>query len=391
MNEFLNKIKKGCIDGWTQYRVLPSLTAAQAVLESGWGKYAPHNALFGIKADRSWKGRSFSSKTQEEYEAGVLTDIVDRFRAYDSWEDSILDHGKFLNENPRYAKVIGETDYKKACQYIKDAGYATDSTYVDKLIQIIEYNKLYEWDPKEKNMVTVKQMTADLSSKIGGGVNPDGYYGYQCKDVFDYVTLKVGNKIAYGNASDIPAIASQAGCKYIKNTWQKGLNPQEGDLVVYSVASHGYGHVGYVLYADENKLIVLEQNIDGNADFLEVGGPLRKVTRSYSAGGMTVIGWARPNYSPELQSEVSAGPRAGVNFIKNETGTMTVSVDKLNVRDKAGLDGRVVASYSKGERFNYDSVYDADGYRWLSYVSYSGARRYVAYRKIGGEKYGTVA
>ncbi|ERL14722.1 mannosyl-glycoprotein endo-beta-N-acetylglucosaminidase domain protein, partial [Streptococcus pyogenes GA06023] len=55
----------------------------------------------------------FDTKTQEEYQPGVVTDIVDRFRAYGSWDESILDHGKFLNDNPRYKAVVGETDYKK--------------------------------------------------------------------------------------------------------------------------------------------------------------------------------------------------------------------------------------------------------------------------------------
>ncbi|HER4572564.1 TPA: glucosaminidase domain-containing protein, partial [Streptococcus pyogenes NGAS641] len=115
---FLDNIKQGCLDGWVKYKILPSLTAAQAILESGWGKHAPHNALFGIKADSSWTGKSFDTKTQEEYQPGVVTDIVDRFRAYGSWDESILDHGKFLNDNPRYKAVVGETDYKKACHAI---------------------------------------------------------------------------------------------------------------------------------------------------------------------------------------------------------------------------------------------------------------------------------
>ncbi|HEQ7447495.1 TPA: cell wall hydrolase, partial [Streptococcus pyogenes] len=37
---FLDNIKQGCLDGWTKYKILPSLTAAQAILESGWGKHA---------------------------------------------------------------------------------------------------------------------------------------------------------------------------------------------------------------------------------------------------------------------------------------------------------------------------------------------------------------
>ncbi|WP_180273210.1 SH3 domain-containing protein, partial [Streptococcus suis] len=35
-------------------------------------------------------------------------------------------------------------------------------------------------------------------------------------------------------------------------------------------------------------------------------------------------------------------------------------------------------TYTNGEQFNYDSVYIADGYIWVSYISRSGVRRYVA-------------
>ena len=78
-------------------------------------------------------------------------------------------------------------------------------------------------------------------------------------------------------------------------------------------------------------------------------------------------------------------------FVKNERGTFTVTVDKLNVRNAPSTSSGVESVYSKGQTFTYDSVYEINGYRWVSYVSYSGVRRYVSYRKIGGEKYGTVA
>ncbi len=119
-NNFVDDIKNGCLKGWGQYKILPSLTAVQAILESGWDKHAPPNALYGIRT-----GKSFDTKTQEEYQASVVTDIVDRFRAYDSWGESILDYGKILNGYPRYKSVIGESDYKKACHAIKGAGYAS--------------------------------------------------------------------------------------------------------------------------------------------------------------------------------------------------------------------------------------------------------------------------
>lgn len=79
----------------------------------------------------------------------------------------------------------------------------------------------------------------------------------------------------------------------------------------------------------------------------------------------------------------TASPQSGK--IKDESGTMTVTVNKLNVRDTPSLKGRVVASYSQGEQLRYDSVYVADGYIWVSYIgSTSGQRRYVAAGEANG-------
>ena len=61
------------------------------------------------------------------------------------------DHSAFLKANKRYKEVIGETDYKKACNAIKAAGYATDPEYANKLIEIIEQYKLTEFDGKTES------------------------------------------------------------------------------------------------------------------------------------------------------------------------------------------------------------------------------------------------
>lgn len=119
--------------------VLASLTIAQAILESGWGKSGltvKANALFGIKAGTSWKGRVYSTKTQECYDGVNFTTVTALFRAYDSWEESVEDHSALLTGAARYKAVVGERDYKTACRAIKAAGYATDPNYPDKLIQI---------------------------------------------------------------------------------------------------------------------------------------------------------------------------------------------------------------------------------------------------------------
>lgn len=125
-----------------------SLTTAQAILEGNWGKSElakNGNALFGIKATKAWKGKVVKKKTVE-YKSGKAVEEYAEFRAYDTWEESIRDHGEFLKKNRRYAKVIGETDYKKACKAIQEAGYASDPGYADKLIDLIEDYELTKYE-----------------------------------------------------------------------------------------------------------------------------------------------------------------------------------------------------------------------------------------------------
>ncbi|MCL2299364.1 MAG: glycoside hydrolase family 73 protein [Firmicutes bacterium] len=126
---------------------LPSLTIAQAILESGWGKSElaqKANALFGVKAGANWKGPRMDKKTSEHI-GGKKVEITAAFRAYGSWEESIADHGALLR-GARYKAVAGERDYKKACRAVHAAGYATAPDYADSLIKLIEQYGLTAWD-----------------------------------------------------------------------------------------------------------------------------------------------------------------------------------------------------------------------------------------------------
>lgn len=145
--------------------VLASLTVAQAILESAWGKSelaTIGKALFGIKATKTWKGKVYCKDTKECYDGVNLVDVKNAaFRAYDSWEESVEDHSAFLKANKRYKEVIGETDYKKACEAIKAAGYATDPDYVEKLVKLIEDYELTEFDGAAVNQEAEKEAAAD--------------------------------------------------------------------------------------------------------------------------------------------------------------------------------------------------------------------------------------
>lgn len=79
----------------------------------------------------------------------------------------------------------------------------------------------------------------------------------------------------------------------------------------------------------------------------------------------------------EDYSVAPAKPSAPMRMTRK--GTFTVGVTALNVRSSPDAkNGKIVATYKKGQKFNYDSYIIANGFVWLSYVSNSGARRYVA-------------
>lgn len=223
-------------------------------------------------------------------------------------------------------------------------------------------------------MTTVKEVVnwAKGLADSGKGVDFDGYYGTQCVDLPNWILGKFFGKSIWGNAIDLLNSAKQAGYTVIYDA--PGVNPKAGDIFVMRVSSHIYGHTGLVIAdSDGYSIKTIEQNVDGNADALTVGGPARYITRSFNG----VVGWIRPPYSNTTQT-TNATSTAVSGKLKDERGTMTVKVSALNVRDKPSTSGNIVATYKNGESLNYDSVYNADGYIWVSYISTSGKRRYVA-------------
>lgn len=151
---FLNSIHQGTIDGWNQYKILPSLTAAQAICESAWGQSAlttqGHN-LFGIKG--SYNGHSVTMPTYEYY-GGRYVRINAPFRAYSSNSESIVDHGRFLTANSRYHNLVGQRDYRVATRLIREDGYATDPHYTTTLNAVIQRYNLTAWDQEAFNQTT---------------------------------------------------------------------------------------------------------------------------------------------------------------------------------------------------------------------------------------------
>ncbi|WP_235803755.1 glycoside hydrolase family 73 protein [Limosilactobacillus panis] len=170
---FLNSIHDGALNGWRQYGVLPSVTAAQAILESGWGQSGlatqGHN-LFGIKG--SYNGHSITMPTREVY-GGRSFYINDAFRAYANNNESVQDHGRFLAVNSRYHNLLWQTDYRTVTRLIQADGYATDPYYASSLNAVIERYGLTAWD---REVAEINTGHIDNLSVIGNQINIQGWH-----------------------------------------------------------------------------------------------------------------------------------------------------------------------------------------------------------------------
>lgn len=175
--QFIEFVAKEAKADWLGRKImLPSVVIAQAILESNWGKSelaTKANALFGIKKN-GWTGKVYIKEATEQNKDGSYITIANtEWRAYDSWEQSIIDHNDYIATREksagvlRYAAIIGNTDYKAVCNLLQECGYATSLTYATQLINIIDNYNLTQYD---KESVTMFKIAIDA----GHGLNTAG-------------------------------------------------------------------------------------------------------------------------------------------------------------------------------------------------------------------------
>lgn len=176
-SNFLSQIKAGAIEGWTKYKILPSLTAAQAVLESGNGtsalSRAPFNNLFGIKGT---PGKAWRTAEQDSY--GNTYYITATFRTYPSFKESIEDHNALLGTSARYRNLVGVKDYTVATARVKADGYATATNYASALNNIIVSDGLTNWDKEAFNESDYPHKAVDVSVITIKTVQNPGVFAY---------------------------------------------------------------------------------------------------------------------------------------------------------------------------------------------------------------------
>ena len=230
--------------------ILASVSMAQFILESGYGKSElalGANNCFGMKKSLSgntwsgsvWDGVSiYKKKTQEQKADGSYVTVTAEFRKYANVEDSIADHSAYLLgaknvEKFRYDGLKGCSDYKKAVQIIKDGGYATSFTYVEKLCSIIEKWKLTQYDVTGETSDVIKyyrvrKTWGDAASQIGAyfifdnaKAMADKHPGYK---VYDWNGKQIYPAVMSGEADGM----SNADCPFTVKVSVPDLNIRKG-------------------------------------------------------------------------------------------------------------------------------------------------------------------
>lgn len=237
--EYVNRYKHIAIAHMQRYGIPASITMAQGILESGNGNSRlarSSNNHFGIKCKKDWTGETFRYDDDEKAEC---------FRKYPSVEASYQDHAEFLDRQPRYDSlfVYSSTDYKSWARGLKAAGYATAPDYAERLIRLIEENKLYLLDTDEGERAYAAAHGASETGEAvpatagsSGGIDPDayrvtinahrGYNVYRTNDVC-YVIAKKDDM--YEHIASLFLVSPKSLRRF--NDANAASQPSEGDII----------------------------------------------------------------------------------------------------------------------------------------------------------------
>ena len=133
---------------------------------------------------------------------------------------------------------------------------------------------------------------------------------------------------------------------------------RKGDRVYYDkvLTSDDYNWISYVSYSGIRRYVSLNKVEKATVDTPKTQTPQKEESKPATT----------------TKSEASTLPANGTYIF----------TDKADVRNDAKISSPVQFEFRKGDRVNYDKVLTSDDYNWISYVSYSGTRRYVALNKV---------
>ena len=173
--------------------------------------------------------------------------------------------------------------------------------------------------------------------------------------------IKVENVTAKGFDVVVSNVSDTQGVKAVKVPVWSSQGGQD-DIIWYDATKQSSGDYKVAVKISDHKNNTGEYN--AHLYYVQNDGTLKGV----AATKTTVEAEA----STQAKSETPNLPASGKY-------TFT---DTVEVRNDAKLSSPVQFEFKKGEYVNYDKVLTADDYNWISYVSYSGTRRYIALNKV---------
>jgi flagellum-specific peptidoglycan hydrolase FlgJ len=163
--QYLHRFEHIAIKEMKRSGVPASITLAQGILESGWGKSPlskSTNNHFGIKCHADWEGERH--RTLSETSADVVKTTC--YRAYANADQSYKDHTDFLLRNALYDPLFSTHDYRDWAEGLEKAGYAEDDNYAELLVNIIESNELYRYDVEIESPYSEDELKALPSAEL---------------------------------------------------------------------------------------------------------------------------------------------------------------------------------------------------------------------------------
>lgn len=222
---YINQYKDLAIAQMLRYNIPASITLAQGLLESNAGMSElarKGNNHFGIKC-HNWTGATTYHDDDASQEC---------FRAYKDVYESYEDHSKFLSKQSRYRSLfqLARTDYKGWARGLKRCGYATNPTYANSLINIIELYKLQKYDKASSYDRFMVKRSEVGDNAVGTSLHPihtynkNYYLQARTGDTFKSIAKEVGisyRKLARYNERNKNDVLKQGEIVYLKKKQTK--------------------------------------------------------------------------------------------------------------------------------------------------------------------------
>ena len=232
---------------------------------------------------------------------------------------------------------------------------------------------------------------------LGKAFDVDGWYSAQCWDGYAYYMQYLGLKPAWCTSTGyVQDIYTNMDSNGMKEQCDLVYNLKPGDIVVFPVNSvTPLSHVaifdsdagnGYGNFLGQNQR---SSNSSGSAFSID---KLPYSATYHYAFRPKIFAQQQQQQQSQPKPEPKPQPSQKPVKVKDESATFESLVNGLAVRDFPSTNNNLstrVAKLNKADRVTYDSVYECDNKRWISYVGYSGKRRYVCIRDYkNGDVYG---